>query len=210
MSINHPFGEVPRKGIFAKLYLRILESCNSKWAEFFLALTSFTDSFCFVIIPDVMLLPMSYANRKKAFRYAFITTVASVLGAIAGYYLGKFLWIEVRPYAFEYIDGFKSYFNKAGDLFQENAVLALFVAAFTPIPFKVFTVAAGVYSDKVPLSLLVFVSIIGRGSRYYIISGLVYYFGEKAQLLIEKHFRKFTFVVSIALLILLILYNLKN
>lgn len=184
-------------GPIKKLYFKILESCNSRFAPYLLGILSFTESCCFIIPPEVMLLPMSYANRKRAFRYALITTVTSVLGAIAGYYLGMLFWDIFQPYAFSYIPGFASNFDKVGDLYQQNAALALFIAAFTPIPFKVFTVVAGVYSAKISLTLLIVMSIIGRGSRYYILSALVYFFGPKAHELIEKHFTAFTIVVGL-------------
>lgn len=196
-------------GPIKKIYNRILESCNSRFAPYLLAIISFTESCCFIIPPEVMLLPMGYANRKRAFRYALITTVASVLGAIAGYYLGAYFWEIIQPYAFKYIPGFASNFDRVGDLYQQNAVMALFIAAFTPIPFKVFTVVAGVYSAKISLALLVTMSIIGRGSRYYILSALVYFFGPKAHELIEKHFTAFTISIGVIAVILGIIIKLR-
>ncbi|MBL6989538.1 MAG: DedA family protein [Bacteriovoracaceae bacterium] len=193
------------KGLLRRWYNSILESCNSPIATVILGIVSFTESCCFIIPPEVMQLPMSYANRKKAFYYAFITTVTSVLGAIAGYYMGAYLWEEIQPLAFSYIPGFAKHFDHVGELYKENAVSALFLAAFTPIPFKVFTVAAGVYSTKISITILIATSIVGRGARYFILSALVYFLGDKAQNWIEKHFKTFTIVVG-ALVILLVLF----
>lgn len=179
------------------LYSKILESCKHKSAPWIMGLLSFTESFCFIIPPEVMFLPMSYANRKKAFHYAAIATVTSVLGAIAGYYLGSFAWTEIQPYMFEWIPGFEKNFDKVGQLFKENAVGALFLAAFTPIPFKVFTVSAGVYSAQIGIVTLIGTSIVGRGIRYTIMCGIVYFFGEKAQEIIEKHFKWATIVIMV-------------
>lgn len=159
---------------------------------------SFTESFCFIIPPEVMMLPMSYANRKKAFHYAAIATFTSVLGAISGYYVGSLLWAEVQPTLFELIPAFEKYFDVVGEKYKENAVSALLIAAFTPIPFKVFTVTAGVYSAQVSITTLIVTSIVGRGARYSIMCGIVYFFGEKAQEIIEKHFK----YASIAIMIL--------
>lgn len=196
--------------MFKRLYNRILASCNSVAAPYLLGVLSFTESCCFIIPPETMLLPMSYANRKKAFYFAFITTVTSVLGAVAGYYMGALLWHEIGPLCFKYIPGFAKYFDHVGELYKQNAVSALFLAAFTPIPFKVFTVAAGVYSAKISIWILLVTSIIGRGVRYNILSGLVYYFGAKAQKLIEKHFTKFTILVGILVILLVVILKLRH
>lgn len=213
MSVNvNELEQVEEKaiGLIRRCYNKILESCNSRFAPYLLGILSFTESCCFIIPPEVMLLPMSYANRKRAFRYALITTVTSVLGAIAGYYLGAFFWEIIQPYAFAYIPGFASNFDKVGELYQQNAVMALFIAAFTPIPFKVFTVVAGVYSAKISIALLITMSIIGRGSRYYILSGLVYFLGPKAHELIEKHFKAFTILVGVLAVLLGIVIKLRH
>lgn len=179
------------------LYYKIIESCKHKSAPYLMGLLSFTESFCFIIPPEVMMLPMSYANRKKAFLYAFIATITSVLGAIAGYYVGSYLWVQVQPYLFEWIPGFAKNFDKVGELYKENAVGALFVAAFTPIPFKVFTVTAGVYSASIGIGTLIGTALVGRGARYFIMCGIVYFFGEKAQAIIEKHFKYATIGIMV-------------
>ncbi len=204
--------EVEKKafGLFRKLYNKILESCHSKAAPWVLAVVSFTESCCFIIPPEVMLLPMGYADRRKAFRFAFITTVASVLGAIAGYYMGALAWDIIGPYLTAYIPGFDGYFEVVKMKYANNAVLALFLAAFTPIPFKVFTVAAGVFSDQISIGLLIVTSIFGRGIRYYILSALVFFFGQRAKIIIEKHFKAFTIVVGVLVVLVGILLKLRH
>jgi membrane protein YqaA with SNARE-associated domain len=183
------------EGPIAKLYVKILDSCESKIAPYVLGVLSFTESCCFIIPPEVLMLPMAYANRAKAFLYSTIATITSVLGAIAGYYMGMLLWTEMQPYAFHYIPGFAKYFEHVGTLYQDNAVGALLLAAFTPIPFKVFTVAAGVYSAKISLFTLIWTAILGRGVRYSLLTGIVYVLGDRAQEWIEKHFKTFTIIV---------------
>jgi len=184
-----------KEGKLASLYVKILDSCESKFAPYILGILSFTESFCFIIPPEVIMLPMAYANRAKAFLYSTIATITSVLGAIAGYYLGMLLWTEIQPYAFSYIPGFAKHFDHVGTLFQENSVGALLLAAFTPIPFKVFTVTAGVYSAKISIFTLIWTAILGRGVRYSILTGIVYVLGDRAQVWIERHFKTFTIVV---------------
>lgn len=196
--------------LFRKLYDKILESCSSKIAPYLLGVLSFTESCCFIIPPEVMLLPMGYANRKKAFRYALITTVTSVFGAIAGYFIGQYFWEVLGPFANTYIPGFAKYFDIVKMKYANNAELTLFLAAFTPIPFKVFTVVAGVFSDQISLTLLVTMSIIGRGIRYYLLSALVYFLGPKAHEVIEKHFKKFTIIVGVVAIILALILKLRH
>ena len=157
-----------------------------------------------------MLLPMSYANRKRAFYFAGLTSIFSVLGAITGYLLGAYLWNEISHFVFEYLPGFEANFEYVGTLYKENAVSALLIAAFTPIPYKVFTVVAGVYSAKISIVLLIMTAIIGRGTRYFLLAGIVYIFGPKAQELIEKHFTKFTIIMGILVVIVAILLKLRH
>lgn len=175
--------------LFNRVNSKIISTCGHPIAPWVLSILSFTESCFFVIPPEVLLLPMCYARRGLAWMYAAITSLTSVMGAIAGYFIGMLLWDEFQLYAFEYIPHFSEYFDEVGVKYQENATVALFLAAFTPIPFKVFTVAAGVYSDKISLALLVSASLVGRSTRYFILAAIVYYFGAKAQKVIEKHGR---------------------
>lgn len=191
--------------IFISIYKKILASCHTKVAPYILAILSFTESCCFIIPPEVLMLPMCYAVRKKSFIYATITTIASVFGAIAGYYIGAYFWNVFEPIAFNYIPGFEKYFDVVGKMYQDNVYSSLFIAAFTPIPFKVFTVAAGVYADKISLISLVVMSIFGRGIRYGLLAGIVYFVGEKAKDLIEKHFTKFTVLTGLVVVITIVI-----
>ncbi len=192
-----------------KIYQKILDSCNRPYAVWVLGILSFTESCIFIIPPEVLLLPMAYANRRRALFFAFVTTITSVLGAVAGYLLGSFLWEQIQPLVFNYIPSFAKHFDHVGQLYQENAVSALFVAAFTPIPFKVFTVVAGVYSTKVSILTLIVTSLVGRGARYGILAGIVYIFGPKAHEIIEKHFKMFTIFMAIAAVLLFVLLKLR-
>ncbi|MCK5884860.1 MAG: DedA family protein [Bacteriovoracaceae bacterium] len=198
------------EGLFRRLYNVILKGCESKAAPWILGVLSFTESCCFIIPPEVMMLPMGYANRKRVFHYALITTVASVLGAVAGYYMGALAWDILQPFLFSYVPGFESYFDVVKMKYADNATLALFVAAFTPIPFKVFTVGAGVFSDQVSIILLIGASFVGRGARYFMLSGLVYFLGARAKKIIEKYFMKFTILVGILVIILALLSKLQH
>jgi membrane protein YqaA with SNARE-associated domain len=192
------------------VYFKILNSCGHASAPWILALLSFTESCCFIIPPEVILFPMSYAQRKKAWLYGAITTITSVMGAVAGYYLGALLWTEIQPYAFSYIPGFEANFEKVGQMYKENAISALFISAFTPIPFKVFTVSAGIYADRIGLLTLIGTSLVGRGARYFIMVGLIYFLGDKAKELIEKHFKIFSIVLAVLAIALFVLLKLRH
>ena len=181
-----------------KIYFKSIESCGHPRAPWILGILSFTESCFFIIPPEILLLPMCYAKRKLSWFYALVTTLTSVMGALTGYLMGMWLWEALGPWFFEYIPGFARYFDLVGVKYGENAVGALFLAAFTPIPFKVFTVAAGVYSQHVGMATLILVSLVGRGVRYFIMAALIYYLGEKAKEIIEKHFKLFSLFLALA------------
>ena len=181
-----------------KIYFKSIESCGHPRAPWVLGILSFTESCFFVIPPEILLLPMCYARRKMSWFYALVATLTSVVGALSGYLMGMWLWGEIGSWFFDYIPGFERYFDIVGDKYGENAISALFLAAFTPIPFKVFTVAAGVYSHHVGMATLILVSLFGRGLRYFILAGLIYYFGERAREIIEKYFKSFVLFLALA------------
>lgn len=162
--------------IFQKMYDATLQWAAHKYAVFFLAVVSFAESMFFPIPPDVMLAPMALAKPEQAWRLAFITTVTSVLGGMAGYALGYWLY---DPVVLPFIEAMH-YQEKMEDIrhwFNEYGVWIVFIAGFSPIPYKVFTVSAGLMG----MAFLPFViaSAIGRGGRFFIVAGLMRIGGEK-------------------------------
>ncbi len=162
--------------IFQKFYDKALGWAAHRHAARFLALISFTESVFFPIPPDVMLAPMALAQPEKAWRYAWITTIASVLGGVFGYALGYLLYEPLVQPLVEYLN-YQSKFDMVKELFKEHGVWIVFIAGFSPIPYKLFTVTAGLMN----MALLPFIlaSFIGRGSRFFIVAGLMYWGGEK-------------------------------
>lgn len=160
---------------------------------------SFADSSFFPIPPDVLLIPMSISNPDSALWYAFITTVASILGAILGWYIGKKLGRPVLKLIIseEKIQKVEYYFTKYGPM-------AILIAAFTPIPYKVFTIFSGI--SKISLRVLVFWSIIGRGARFFLEAIIIMALGEQAKPFIEENFTLLTFVGSALIIIVYVLY----
>ena len=148
-----------------------------KRQERYLGALSFAESSFFPIPPDVMLAPMSMAQPKNAWRFAFITTITSVLGGLLGYLIGLFAFELIEPLLHEF--HYHEKYLQAKLWFDEWGFWAIFIAGFSPIPYKVFTITAGVIS----MALLPFViaSMIGRGARFFLVAGLMSWGGEKME-----------------------------
>ena len=167
------------------LYNWTLDQSSKKYASWFLAFISFIESSFFPIPPDIILIPMIIAKRTKAFAYAFVCTISSVFGGLFGYLIGYGLFnsigiLLVNFYGMtEYIESLKEYYNSYGVWF-------VLIAGFTPLPFKIITIASGLFQ----LNLIVFVlcSLMARGCRFYLIAGLLYLFGEAIKKFIDRYF----------------------
>ena len=179
--------------LFGPLYERVLEWSRHRHAERYLAGLSFAESSFFPIPPDVMLAPMCLAERKRAWRYATVTTIASVLGGVAGYAIGYFLfeliepWLQTTHYWESYLEA-RAWFNKWG-------VLAVFVAGFSPIPYKIFTIAAGAAVLTFPLFVLA--SFLGRGGRFYLVAGFIVAGGERMATLLPRYVERIGWAVVV-------------
>lgn len=169
--------------MFSRLYDLALRWAASPRAPWGLAGLSFAESSFFPIPPDVMLAPMALARLDRAWRYAAITTIASVLGGIFGYLIGVFAFEAVTPWLKE--AGYWETYLTAKAWFDEWGVWAIFLAGFSPIPYKIFTISAGVAS----FSFLPFViaSLIGRGARFFMLAGLIVWGGERMEGFIRKY-----------------------
>ncbi|MDP2229604.1 YqaA family protein [Methylotenera sp.] len=163
--------------IFSLMYQRAMVWARLPNAPWYLSALSFAESSFFPIPPDVMLAPMSLAKPERAWRFALITTVASVLGGLLGYFIGATLFDIIQPHlkASHYWDAYQT----AVVWFEKWGFWAIFVAGFSPIPYKVFTIAAGSLS----MALLPFTiaSVIGRGLRFYMVAGLMKWGGAKME-----------------------------
>lgn len=182
-----PVTKPPRWAIHKRLYLWVISFAHHRHATAALGFLSFIESSFFPIPPDVLLAPMCLSHRKKALWFATVTTVASVLGALLGYAIGWGAWESLSEYIYKYIPGFTpDKFATAQKWYEAWGVWVLFAAAFTPIPFKVFTIVGGVIHQ--PLIPFIVVSLIGRGLRFYLVAGLFQWIGPKAMPLIDKYF----------------------
>lgn len=160
--------------IFSALYDWTLRWAKHKLAPYYLALLSFTESVIFPIPPDVLLAPMVLAKPEKAWTFATITTVASVLGGVLGYVLGSLMfepWIQ--PIITEL--GYQHRFDLVMEWFMEWGIWVVFLAGFSPVPYKLFTVSAGLlHMAFIPFLIA---SAIGRGLRFFIVAGLIQWGG---------------------------------
>ena len=178
------------------LYDWVLSWAHSRFGTIALAALSFAESSFFPIPPDVLQVALSVERPKRSFFYAGVSAIASVCGAALGWYLGYALWELVGPIFVPAIIS-QANMDKVGGFFAEWGFAALFVAAFTPIPFKAFTISAGVAGMSLPLVLLS--SLIGRSARFFLMASLLYFLGARVSRWIDKYFGWLT----VALLVLL-------
>src|SRR3989338_11441909 len=184
-------------GLIRKLYNWVLSWANSKYASPLLFVLAFAESSFFPIPPDVLQIALSVSKSKKSFFYALISSIGSVLGGIFGYFIGLFLFDTIGLVIINAL-GYQPQFEIVSNLYKSYAFLAILVAAFTPIPYKVFTIAAGFWN--VGLMPLITASIIGRSARFFLVASLFYFFGPKIKGFIEKYFNWLT-VIFLMLLI---------
>lgn len=162
---------------------------HGAWALFFIAVI---ESSFFPVPPDVLLLALCVGAVRKAFKFALICSVGSVLGGMLGYAIGWGAWHAVRDLFIPYVFS-QALFDKVQQLYQGNTFVAVLTAAFTPIPYKVFTIAAGVFEVNFWTFLLA--SVFGRSGRFFLVAGIIFLFGAKIKELVEKYFDWFAWAL---------------
>tara|TARA_B100001248_G_C27391124_1_gene462400 strand:- start:1008 stop:1598 length:591 start_codon:yes stop_codon:yes gene_type:complete len=183
------------------LYYWTLNFADKKYNTAALSAVSFTEASFFLIPPEVLFLPMAASRPKRALYYSFLMSLFSVLGGIFGYWLGMSFWHVVSPYFFDYVFSVEK-FDEVRVLFNDHSFETLFIAGFTPIPFKIFTIAAGVVNT--PFGLFVMVCTLARTLRYFILGGLFYFYGPKIRSWIEDNFEKATLGIGLLLVVLVV------
>lgn len=185
--------------IFSKLYARVMHWSAHPHASWYLAGLSFAESSFFPIPPDVMLAPMTLAKPQAAWRYAVLTTLASVVGGIFGYLIGYFAFEMVEGLLRDH--GYWEGYQTTQAWFSKWGFWAVFVAGFSPIPYKLFTISAGVLGMNLPLFVLA--SAIGRGGRFFLVAGLIRLGGERMEQRIRQHVDLLGWIVVVLVLLLL-------
>ncbi len=185
--------------LFGPLYERVMRWSRHRHAERYLALLSFSESSFFPIPVDVMLAPMVMADRDRAWRFAAVAAVFSVLGGVAGYVIGWGMFEAIRPWLSEshYWDAYLT----ARQWFDDYGIWVVFVAGFSPIPYKVFTIAAGVAILNLPGFIIA--STIGRGARFFLVAGLVYAFGKRFEETMLKHIERIGWAMVVLTIIVI-------
>ena len=171
-----------------RLYRWVLRWAGHRHAQTALFLFALAEASFFPIPPDVLLIAMCLSVPAAALRYALIATVGSVTGGLIGYGIGWGLWRTTESFFFQYLGsvGFTpENFARVQELYRDNAFLALFAAGFSPIPYKVFTIAAGVFEIGLPVFIVA--SVLGRAGRFLLVAVLVGWLGVAAKSFIERY-----------------------
>ena len=195
--------------MFNTLYKKCLDLAAHKNSKYYLAIVSFIESSFFPIPPDIMVVPMVISKKKDFFRIFLISTIFSVLGGILGYLIGAFFFdIGMQVMAFY------GYENKLlslkNNLINSESFYAwlsiLFLAGFTPLPYKVFTIASGLIGFNIIVFILI--SIISRGLRFFIVSYLSYKFGDLFTQFMNKHGSRWFAIIGISIVVIAIIIYL--
>jgi len=188
-----------------KLYNLVLSYAEHKYSALVLFIVSFIESSFFPIPPDILLIPLIIAKPKKALYYAGICTAASVLGGVFGYFIGFYLMDTVGVFILD-LYNLNDGFNNVNNLFHKYGIWAIGVAGLTPIPYKIFTIASGVFSYS--LFLFILLSILSRGLRFFILAFLLHRYGEKIKIFIEKYFNILSIIFVLLLILGYVLFNI--
>jgi membrane protein YqaA with SNARE-associated domain len=189
--------------IFSSLYDRMMVWSRHRHAPWYLSGLSFAESSFFPIPPDVMLAPMSMAKPQKAWWFAVLTTVASVLGGLLGWMIGHYAFELIAPLVTEggrYAEPFAA----AEAWFEEWGVWAIFIAGFSPIPYKVFTISAGVL--HMALIPFLIASVVGRGARFFLVAAVMAWGGERMEATLRQYVDRLGWIMVI-LVILVVIFH---
>lgn len=189
---------VVRRGPVRRLYDWTLSWADRPGGTYALFGLAVAESSFFPIPPDVLLMALSLGRPRRALWFALVCTVGSVIGGVIGYFIGLLLFEQIGRPVLEFYHAMET-FQRVKGLYEENLVLALGSAAFTPIPFKVFTIAGGAF--EVPLVPFIIVSAIGRAGRFFLVASLLRWFGPPIKTFIDKYFN----ILTLAFFVLLAL-----
>ena len=190
--------------MFQSLYKKCLNLAAQKSSNLYLGIVSFTESSFFPIPPDVMIIPMVIAKKKEYFKIFLIASLFSVLGGIFGYLLG-YLFYDLAIHVIEFygyenkVENLKTSLSQGSGFFAWLSIL--FLAGFTPLPYKAFTIASGVVGFSLPVFIVV--SLISRSLRFFIVAYLSYKFGDLFTEFMEKHGSKWFTIIGILIVIVL-------
>jgi membrane protein YqaA with SNARE-associated domain len=180
-----------------KLYDWVLHWAETPYGTWALFLLAFTESSFFPIPPDILLVALAVAIPRKSLKYALVCSVGSVLGGCFGYLIGWQFMAGIGEKIISFY-GLSAKVDYIGSLYQQYDAWAIGIAGFTPIPYKVFTISAGMFHINFPV--FVFASLVSRSARFFLVGGLIFIFGPRIQVFIDKYFN----ILAVAFTILLI------
>ncbi len=193
--------EPPTKsGLVRRAYDWVLHWADTPYGLHALGVLALVESSVFPIPPDPLLIALCLGAAGRAFRFAAVATIASVAGGILGYGIGAILWPAVSAFFFDYVPGITpESFATAQGYYDRWDFWFVFIAGLTLLPYKVFTIAAGVFAINFPV--FVFASVLSRGLRFFLVAGLIYLYGESIRSFIDRYFN---LVVSAFVLIFIL------
>jgi membrane protein YqaA with SNARE-associated domain len=186
--------------IFSKIYLCVLNWAESKYAIYWLSVISFLESFILPYPPpDLILAPMAFKRPKRAYFFALVCTLTSVLGGVFGYFIGIYAYELLLPFLqkMDYLQALE----KAKEWFYVYDIWIIAIAGFSPVPYKIFTISAGIL--LMPLLPFILISLLARGLRYYLICFLVKKFGKSADVWLQKHIDTLGYVLIIIFILVI-------
>jgi len=191
--------------ILRKLYEWVLHWAQTPYGIIALFTLSFAEASFFPIPPDILLIALALGCRTDALKFALICSIASILGAIAGYGIGHYLWwngdfySQIAHFFFNNVPGFtEDLFLKIQSQYEQHGFIIVFTAGFTPIPFKIFTISSGAFN--IPMTLFILASAISRSARFFLVSLLIWKFGDKVNLFIDRYFNLLTILLLFILI----------
>lgn len=190
--------------IFSKLYSKILIWSEHQHAVYYLALVAFSEALIFPIPPDVMLVSMGLVKPERAWFYAGVTGFFSILGGMLGYLIGMFCFDLVHPYIQSF--GYEGTYITVHDWFKAWGAWAIIGASFMPIPFKILSISAG--AVKMPFYSFVLAAFVGRWTRFFLVSGAMFLYGEKVSIILHKYIDKIGLAMIVIPFIVYIGYEL--
>jgi len=170
------------------------------WGAYGLFFLAFIESSVFPIPPDLLLITLALADPSNAFFLSFICTIGSVLGGIFAYWLGCAGGTPLLEKFFS-----KRKIERVHKLYEKYETLVIFVSGFTPIPYKLFTLSAGVF--YVNFRKFVIASIVGRGLRFFILGAFIYYYGERALSFFDTYFNEYTILISLIVILVFVIWR---
>jgi membrane protein YqaA with SNARE-associated domain len=183
--------------LLRKLYDWVIKWSETPYGPIALVILAFAESSFFPVPPDVLLIALAIGSPRKSLKFALYTVLASVFGAFLGYFIGYKFYELIGAKIIQFY-GVQDQFNYVASKYHENAFISILIAGFTPIPYKVFTIAAGVFS--IDLITLFTASLIGRSTRFFLVGLLIWKFGPSIKEFIDKKFNTMVIIFTILLI----------